>query len=395
MDKYSPLRDIQVLEMTEALAGPYCAMMLGDLGADVIKIERPDIGDQSRKWGPPFVSGESPYFLSVNRNKRSLELNIKDESHLDIFWKLVAQSDVFITNIPRMSSLKSAKIDPDTLAAINPRLVYSAISGYGHTGPKASRGGYDIVAQGESGLMALTGEVGGPPVRFPTPMSDITAGIYSLIGILSALYSRDKLPNGTGKGQFIDVSLVDSQTTFLANLGGSFLVTGERPERMGNMHPTITPYQPIKAKDKAMIVAVGTERLWKRFCKVLGVEKSLMTDVHFASNPDRNKNRNKLVPLLEDILRKKNAKEWINEFVENGIPAGPINFPDETLTDDHLIERGMIVELEHPLLGIIKTIGSPINMSGGGPSYRRYPPRLGEHNEEIALELANNLRLKK
>ena len=162
MDKYSPLRDIQVLEMTEALAGPYCAMMLGDLGADVIKIERPDIGDQSRKWGPPFVSGESPYFLSVNRNKRSLELNIKDEGHLDIFWKLVAQSDVFITNIPRMSSLKSAKIDPDTLAAINPRLVYSAISGYGHTGPKASRGGYDIVAQGESGLMALTGELGGP-----------------------------------------------------------------------------------------------------------------------------------------------------------------------------------------------------------------------------------------
>ena len=191
-------------------------------------------------------------------------------------------------------------------------------------------------------------------------MSDITAGIYSLVGILAALYSRDTLANGTGKGQFIDIALVDSQTTFLANLGGSFLVTGERPERMGNMHPTITPYQPIKARDKTMIVAVGTERLWKRFCKVLGVEKSLMIDARFASNPDRNKNRSKLMPLLENILKKKDAKEWISEFVENDIPSGPINFPDETLTDDHLIKRGMIVELEHPLLGIIKTIGSPI-----------------------------------
>lgn len=374
--------------MTEALAGPYCAMMLGDLGADVIKIERPGVGDQSRKWGPPFLDGESPYFLSANRNKRSLELNIKDKRDLCVLQKLVAQSDVFITNIPRMSSLKAAKIDPETLAAINPRLVYSAISGYGHTGPKANRGGYDIVAQGESGLMGITGEPDGPPIRFPTPMSDITAGIYSLIGILSALYARDKGDDGTGKGQFIDVALVDSQTTFLANVGSSFLATGQRPERMGNMHPTITPYQTIQARDKTMIIAVGTERLWERFCKVLGLEETLMVDPRFSSNSDRNKNRRELILLLEDILKKHDVDEWIETFVKNDIPAGPINFPDETLTDRHLIARGMIVELQHPLLGIVKTIGNPINMSNTGPTYRRYPPCLGEHNDEIRVALA-------
>ncbi|MGE4657789.1 MAG: CoA transferase [Gammaproteobacteria bacterium] len=388
MSEASPLRGIKVLEMTEALAGPYCAMMLGDLGADVIKIERPGVGDQSRKWGPPFLDGESPYFLSANRNKRSLELNIKDKRDLCVLQKLVAQSDVFITNIPRMSSLKAAEIDPETLAAINPRLVYSAISGYGHTGPKANRGGYDIVAQGESGLMGITGEPDGPPIRFPTPMSDITAGIYSLIGILSALYARDKGDDGTGKGQFIDVALVDSQTTFLANVGSSFLATGQRPERMGNMHPTITPYQTIQARDKTMIIAVGTERLWERFCKVLGLEETLMVDPRFSSNSDRNKNRRELILLLEDILKKHDVDEWIETFVKNDIPAGPINFPDETLTDRHLIARGMIVELQHPLLGIVKTIGNPINMSNTGPTYRRYPPCLGEHNDEIRVALA-------
>ena len=219
-------------------------------------------------------------------------------------------------------------------------------------------------------------------------MSDITAGIYSLIGILSALYARDKGNDGTGKGQFIDVALVDSQTTFLANVGSSFLATGQRPERMGNMHPTITPYQTIQARDKTMIIAVGTERLWERFCKVLGLEETLMVDPRFSSNPDRNKNRKELILLLENILKKHDVDEWIETFVKNDIPAGPINFPDETLTDRHLIARGMIVELQHPLLGIIKTIGNPINMSNTGPTYRRYPPCLGEHNDEIRVALA-------
>jgi crotonobetainyl-CoA:carnitine CoA-transferase CaiB-like acyl-CoA transferase len=374
--------------MTEALAGPYCAMMLGDLGADVIKIERPDSGDQSRRWGPPFLQGESAYFLSVNRNKRSIELNIKAEADLDVLHRLVARSDIFITNIPRMTSLKNAKIDPETLREINPRLIYAAISGYGHSGPKASRGGYDIIAQGEAGLMALTGEPDGIPSRFPTPMADITAGLYTVMGIQAALYVRETQEPSVG--QFIDVSLVDAQTTWLANIGGSYFADGKRPERLGNIHPTVCPYQPLRTNDKTLIVAVGTERLWERFCGILGIADTLMVDPRFATNPQRNQHRDELIPLLEAILRTRNADEWLEKFIDNGIPSGPINFPDETLTDEHLIARGMIVELEHPTLGVIRSIGNPIVMSANGPTYRRYPPGLGEHNAEIRAEVATD-----
>jgi len=374
--------------MTEALAGPYCAMMLGDLGADVIKIERPDIGDQSRRWGPPFLQEESAYFLSVNRNKRSIELNIKAEADLEVLHRLVARSDVFITNIPRMTSLKNARIDPDTLHEINPRLIYAAISGYGHSGPKASRGGYDIIAQGEAGLMALTGEPDGIPSRFPTPMADITAGLYTVMGIQAALYVRETQEPSVG--QFIDVSLVDAQTTWLANIGGSYFANGERPQRLGNIHPTVCPYQPLRTKDKTLIVAVGTERLWERFCGILHITDTLMVDPRFATNPQRNQHRDELIPLLEEILRTRGANEWLEKFIANGIPSGPINFPDETLTDEHLIARGMIVELEHPTLGLIRSIGNPIVMSENGPTYRRYPPSLGEHNAEIRAEVATD-----
>ncbi|MBI3538632.1 MAG: CoA transferase, partial [Chloroflexi bacterium] len=221
------LENIRVLEMTEAMAGPYCAMLLGDFGADVIKIERPQIGDQARAWGPPFVQGESAYFLSVNRNKRSVTLDIKTDAGLRVLHQLISTSDIFITNIPRLDSLRRARIDYDSLRAINPRLIYVAISGYGHTGPKAGRGGYDVVAQGEAGLMAITGSASDGPIRFPAPMADISAGVYATIGILAALYAREK----NGRGQFIDVALVDAQATWLANIGGSFFATGARAKK--------------------------------------------------------------------------------------------------------------------------------------------------------------------
>ena len=387
MSSHPALKNIRVVEMTEALAGPYCSMLLGDLGADVIKIERPGTGDQSRGWGPPFLKGESAYFLSVNRNKRSLELNIKDPDDLSVFHRLIETADVFLTNIPRMASLARARIDPDTLQVLNPRLIYAAISGYGHTGPKASRGGYDIIAQGEAGLMALTGDKEGGPIRFPTPMADITAGIYTLIGILTALYARDEGQNGSGRGQFIDVSLVDAQTTWLANLGGSFFATGERPQRLGNIHPTVTPYQPMRARDKMIIIAVGTERLWERFCGVLSLDGTIMKDPRFSTNAARNEHRDELIPVIEERLATRDAGDWVELFVEHGIPAGPINFPDHTLTDEHILARDMVVELEHPLLGVVKSIGNPIRLSENGPSYRRYPPLLGEHNEELRAEL--------
>ena len=235
--------------------------------------------------------------------------------------------------------------------------------------------------------MALTGGPEDGPTRFPTPMADITAGLYTTIGILSALYRRDRAADGSGEGQLLDVALVDSQTTWLANVGGSYFATGERPPKMGNTHPTITPYQPVRARDKEMIVAVGTERLWERFCGVLGVEESLMTDPRFATNRDRNEHRGELIAELERILAAGDADDWVERLVAAGIPAGPINFPDHTLVDEQLIARRMIVELEHPLLGLVRSIGNPIRMAEGGPTYRRHPPTLGEHNEEIRKEL--------
>ncbi len=379
----APLTGIKVVDMTEALAGPYCAMLLGDLGADVIKVERPGDGDQARGWGPPFLEGESAYFLAVNRNKRSIELDIKRSDDLEVLHTLIDRADVFLTNNPRIESLARAALDPDTLWARNPKLVYGAVSGYGHTGPKANRGGYDIIAQGEAGLMALTGPIDGEPSRFPTPMADISGGIYTCLGVLAALYSRDNRTTGTGKGELVDVALVDAQLSWLANVGASYFATGKRPPRLGNAHPNVTPYQPVRAKDKTMIIAVGNERLWARFCKILGVEGSLMVDERFSTNAQRNAHRIALIEQIEAILERKNAADWVEAFVAAGIPAGPINFPDETLTDEQVLARRMIVELEHPAIGIVKSIAVPIRFAENGPTYRRYPPRLGEHNNEV------------
>jgi crotonobetainyl-CoA:carnitine CoA-transferase CaiB-like acyl-CoA transferase len=384
----APLTGIKVVDMTEALAGPYCAMLLGDLGADVIKVERPGHGDQARSWGPPFLEGESAYFLAVNRNKRSIELDSKQPEHLQFLHTLIGRADVFLTNNPRLESLARSSLDPATLRAKHPRLVYGAISGYGHTGPKANRGGYDIIAQGEAGLMALTGPVDDGPSRFPSPMADISGGIYTCMGVLAALYARDNRAGGTGTGQFVDVALVDAQLSWLANIGASYFATGKRPARLGNAHPNVTPYQPVRARDKIMIIAVGNERLWAKFCKILGVEATLMVDPRFATNAERNVNRAELIAQLERILVRRPAAEWLEELVAAGIPAGPINFPDETLTDEHVVARRMIVELEHPLIGTVRSIAAPIHFESNGPTYRRYPPRLGEHNDEIRATAA-------
>ena len=383
MTDVAPLTGIKVVDMTEALAGPYCAMLLGDLGADVVKVERSGDGDQARGWGPPFLEGESAYFLSVNRNKRSIELDIKQPADLALLQVLIGRADVFLTNNPRLESLARSGLDPDTLRGRHAHLVYGAISGYGHTGPKANRSGYDIIAQGEAGLMALTGSPDGGPSRFPSPMADISGGVYTCLGVLAALYARDNRAHGSGRGQLVDVALVDAQLSWLANIGASYFATGKRPPRLGNEHPTVTPYQPVRARDKTMIIAVGNERLWAKFCKILGAEGTLLADPRFATNADRNVHRRELIELVEQILQRRPAAEWVEQLVAAGVPAGPINFPDETLTDEHVIARRMIVELEHPLIGVVKSIAVPIRFAENGPTYRRYPPRLGEHNDEI------------
>ena len=388
MTDSAPLTGIKVVDMTEALAGPYCAMLLGDLGADVVKVERPGDGDQARGWGPPFLEGESAYFLSINRNKRSIELDTKNADDLHVLQTLIGRADVFLTNNPRLTSLARVSLDPKTLRARHPRLVYGAISGYGHTGPKANRGGYDIIAQGEAGLMALTGPVEGGPTRFPSPMADISGGIYTCMGVLAALYARDNRATGSGEGQLIDVALVDAQLSWLANIGASYFATGKRPPRLGNAHPNVTPYQPVRARDKIMIIAVGNERLWAKFCKILGVEATLMVDARFTTNAQRSAHRIELIDEIEKILVRRTAAEWVEELVAAGIPAGPINFPDEALTDEQVVARRMIVELEHPLIGVVRSIAVPMRFESNGPTYRRYPPRLGEHNAEIRAAAA-------
>ena len=377
------LTGIRVIDLTQALAGPYCTMLLGDLGADVIKVERPGTGEQSRGWGPPYLNGESAYFLSVNRNKRGITLNLKLPEAQAIMHKLVASADVFIVNQPRLSSLQKLGIDYETLCALNARLIYCSITGYGMTGPYAGRPGYDVVIQGEAGLMSITGEVEGGPVRYPVPIADVTSGIYSALAIVGGLLARER----TGKGQFIDSTLIESQMAWLTNVGGNYFATGQRPPRLGNAHPSIVPYQPIRARDKYLSVGVGTERLWERFCRALGVQDALMTDPRFATNRDRLIHRDELIPLLEDIVGTQDADYWLDLFREAGIPCGPINFVDEILDDPHVRARGVIVELEHPAAGLVRSIANPVHLSETPVSYRLPPPMLGQHNAEVLAEL--------
>lgn len=382
----SALDDIRVLDLTQAMAGPYCAMLLGDLGADVIKIEKPGSGDQARGWGPPFLQTESAYYLTANRNKRSLTLSLDHPEGIRLLHALVPRADVFLVNQPSRASLLKRQIDYDSLRALNPRLIYCSITGYGFTGPKAERPGYDLIAQGEAGLMSFTGEPGGEPMRYPVPIADITTGIYAALGVLAALRVRDR----TGEGQFIDLALLDSQLTWLNHLGSNYLNAGEEPQRIGNAHASIVPYQVFRSQDKYIVVGVGSEALWAKFCKVLNVEGTIGRDERFSTNRLRNRHRAELIPLLQDILVTKPAEEWLRALQAQEIPCGPINSTAEALNDPQARARGVIVEIEHPLIGMTRTVGNPIHLGAMGVSYRRHPPMLGEHSQEILRELGES-----
>jgi crotonobetainyl-CoA:carnitine CoA-transferase CaiB-like acyl-CoA transferase len=370
---------ILIIDLTQALAGPYCTMLLGDMGAEVIKIEQPGSGDQSRSWGPPFLEGESTYFLAVNRNKKSLTLNLKTDEARDIMGRLIRRADVFITNLPRESSRRGTGVDSQTLLELNPRLIYVSITGYGMTGPYAERPGYDLIAQGESGLMSVTGEPDGEPMRYPIPLADMTTGIYAALGILGALLTRQR----TGRGQVIDLSLLESQSAWLGILASAYLNAGEVPGRSGNTHPNIVPYQVFQARDKYIIVAVGTQRLWENFCQTLGIADTVVNDPRFATNTDRLAHRKELIELLQDILIQREADYWLEAFRAAQIPSGPINSVPETLAHAQLMERGFIVNLEHPLAGLVKSLANPVRFSETPVSYRLPPPTLGEHNAAI------------
>jgi crotonobetainyl-CoA:carnitine CoA-transferase CaiB-like acyl-CoA transferase len=383
-----PILDgIRVIDMTEALAGPYCTMYLGDLGADVIKIERRGQGDQTRGWGPPFVNGESAYFMSTNRNKRSLTLDVGTPEGRAIAQQLVDRADIFVNNLPRMSSLEKLGLEPDACLRRNPRLVHVSITGFGHTGPRAGQPGYDILAQGMSGLMSLTGEPEGAPIRYPVPISDMTVGLYALIAILAAMYERER----NGRGQAIDAGILESQMGWLANLAGSYFATGECPPRLGNTHPTITPYQPFPTSDGYIIVAGGTDRIWSRLCGVLEVPDRIRDDLRFATNPARNVNRSEVVALLSERFRTQASDFWLPRLREADVPCGPIHLLDEALSDPQVLARQFIVVLEHPVAGMVRSLGFPPHLRNGSVSYRLAPPVLGQHSDEVLGELGCSL----
>ncbi len=378
------LDGIQVVELTEAMAGPYCAMLLGDFGANVVKVERPGVGDQSRTWGPPFVGSESAYFLAANRNKRSITLNYDSPTGAKILRQLIAAADAFICNQPSLASLQRRGIDPATLRAKHPRLIYCAISGYGFAGRKAGQPGYDILAQAEAGVMSFTGEPDGGPMRFPIAIADMTTGIFAAMGILAALYARQR----TGQGDFLDLALFDSQLTWLANIGSSYLNAGESPVRWGNAHPNIVPYQMFRGSDaRHFVVAVGTQPLWQRLLLVLELENELADDPRFATNADRIRHRDQLIPLLQRQLDARPCAEWLARFTAADIPAAPIQTVAEALNDPQALSRGLIVELEHPTLKLARSIANPIRSQAQPILYRFPPPLLGEHTRQILREL--------
>ena len=378
------LDSVRVVEMTEALAGPYSAMLLGDFGADVIKVERPGAGDQSRGWGPPFVGSESAYFLAANRNKRSIALNYNDPRGLEALHKLLAAADVFLCNQPAIASLQKRGLDYQSLCAKHPRLIYCSITGYGFNGPKAGLPGYDILAQAEAGVMSFTGEPGGGPIRYPIAIADMTCGMYATMGILAALLAREK----TGQGQFIDMALFDSQLTWLANAGSSYLNAGVSPRRWGNAHPNIVPYEPYRGSDgKYFVVGVGTEALWKRFVKMIHIEHDIGRDHRFQSNALRIQHRDVLYPILQEIFEQQTAESWLKQLAEADIPAAPINSVSGALEDVQTRARNLIVKLEHPAIGNAKSIANPIRFSHTPVSYRLPPPLLGEHTKEILQSL--------
>ncbi len=372
-----PLEDIKVVDLTRVLAGPYCTMLLADMGADVVKVERPGSGDDTRAYGPPFVNGESAYFMSVNRNKRSVTLNLKDEQGQRILGRLLETADVVVENF-RPGQMESFGFGYETAKVVNPRLIYCSISGYGHTGPNAKLAGYDLIIQGEGGIASLTGDADGPPYKVGTSQADIVAGMMAFQGILLALLARTQ----TGGGQKIDIGMLDCQVALLTYQAGIYFATGESPTRAGNRHPTISPYETFPCRDGYLNLACGNDSLWRSFCAVAGLE-ALANDQRFRKNSDRVRNGEQLRALLEPVMKQKTIQEWINTLRPRGIPCGGIQSVKEVCDHPQVLAREMVIELEHPKAGPIRMTGVPIKLSDTPGAVDSPPPVLGEHTAEV------------
>ncbi|MGH7073353.1 MAG: CaiB/BaiF CoA transferase family protein [Stellaceae bacterium] len=383
-----PLQAIRIFDMSRILAGPSCTQLLGDLGADIIKVERPGIGDDTRKWGPPFLKDaeghdrESSYFLSANRAKRSLTLDFTTPEGRDIALRLIAQSDVLLENY-KVGTLAKYGLGYDALHARFPRLVYCSLTGFGQTGPYAPRAGYDFLAQAMGGIMSLQGEPEGEPMKGAVAMADLMAGMYSAVAILAALHHRDR----TGAGQSIDVALLDTQIAWLGNQAQAYLISGEVPPRLGNAHLSIVPYQVFATADGHIVLAVGNDGQFRKFCRFAGVPH-WADDPRFATNRARVENRTVLVPMLAEILRQQPSAHWTEGLEREGVPASPINRLDEVFADPHVKAREMVVKMDHPAAPApIDLIANPIKYSATPIAYRDPPPLIGQHTDAILREL--------
>ena len=377
-----PLDGLRVLDLSRVLTGPFCSMLLGDLGAEVIKIEIPRTGDDTRQWGPPFIGGESAYFLSVNRNKKSVTLDLSKDKGKEVLYALAEKSDVLVENF-RPGVTARLQVDYPTIAKKNPQLIYCSITSYGHTGESRDRLAYDIVLQAMGGLMGITGESGRPPVRIGVALSDIGAGMYAAIGILAALAARAR----TNKGQWIDISLLDGTVSWMTYMAANYFATGKNPERMGSAHPTIVPYQCFETSDGQFIsLAVGNDKLFQNFCKAIQSDW-LADDQRFSTNPSRVINRDQLIPILEEVFKQKPRDEWLRILTKEGVPAGPVYSMQEVFSDPQVLERKMLLRILHPTAGEISQIGIPMMFSDTNPQVRSPPPILGEHSNEILGKL--------
>ena len=380
-----PLAGIRVLDLTRVLAGPFCSMSLGDMGAEVIKIEEPGKGDDTRGW-PPFAGGEATYFLSVNRNKKSLTLNMKATEGQEILRKLVARSDVMLENF-RPGTMERLGFGYDSLRRLNPRLIYCSISGFGESGPEASRPGYDLIVQGESGIMDLTGFSDGPPVKVGNSIADLVAGIAAAQGITLALLARQR----SGKGQKVEIGMLDVMASLLTYQAGLYWNAGGRPARRGNQHPSIVPYEVFQAKDAYLTLGVANNSLWERCCRAIG-RAEMAQDPRFDSEANRVAHRGELIPLLNEVFATRPVAEWLKRLEDAGVPAGRIKSVAEVCESAHLKARGMAVRLSHPKAGGITVMGVPIRLWDTPGAASAPPPLLGQHTDEILTRL---LRLPK
>lgn len=375
------LTGVRVLDLSRVLAGPFCTQLLGDMGAEIIKVERPGVGDDTRQWGPPWFHGESAYYLSCNRNKKSVTINLKSPAGCELIRKLAAQSDVLVENF-KAGELARVGLDYAALRARNPGLIYCAITGYGQTGPYAERPGYDFIMQAQGGIMSITGDAEGEPVKVGVAIADVMAGMYAATAILAALHQREK----NGEGQFIDIALLDSQVAWLINVAMNYLVSGQAPQRCGNAHPNLAPYQTFATADGQLAIGVGNDEQFRRLCRCLELP-ALTAEPRYATNALRVRHREDLIAALQRRLREKSTSAWLDLLLAARIPASPINTIPEILQDAHVLSREMVRSIAHPAGEELRLLGPVAKFSATPSAVRLPPPLLGQHTEEVLRTL--------